>query len=172
MPDTSISDQIPNIPPPSGDPTQAEKYISKFIQLIDEDKLTVYHTDLSKFDPSTLQDHYRLGLKDYQVEVSHSKHPNSGKDSYVLLFTNLKKVSEGNCEKIILAYMHLDDSQFMKVKRASLQQAERIRRAEEEKRLKEVMHPIDKALEELNSSSDNISPDQPASPSSQAAVLT
>lgn len=152
MPDTSISNQIPNVPPPSGDPSQAEKYVGQLINLIDADKVTISHTDLARFDPSSLQDHFFIELRDYQVEVSHSKHPESGKDSYVLLFTNLKKVSDGNCEKIILAYLHIDDSQFMKFRRAYAQHAERKRRAEEEKRFKESMKPVDQILDQLSQS--------------------
>lgn len=140
------------IAPPVGDPSQAEKYINQLISLIDMDKVDVFHTDLSKFDPSNLQDHYRIELQDYNVEVSHSKHPNSGKDSYVLLFTNIKDVASGNSEKIILAYMHLDDSQFMRTKRAFLEQETRKRKAEEERKLKEALRPVDQILEQLSQS--------------------
>lgn len=151
MPDVpSFASQNPDLPPPSGDPNQAEKYINQLIQLIETDKLDVSHTDLAKFDPSSLQDHYSLELKEYRVEVSHSKYPSSGKDSYVILFTNIKNLTEGSVEKIILAYMHLDDSQFSKFKHAFLQQLERKKKAEEEKRLKEAMIPIDQALEQLD----------------------
>lgn len=151
MPDTPSSDQNPNLPPPSGDPRQAEKYINQLIELIENARLDVIHTDLAKFDPSALQDHYSLELKEYRVEVSHSKYPQSGKDSYIILFTNIQNISEGNFEKIILAYMHLDESQFAAFKKASFNQIERRRRAEEEKRLKETMVPIDQILEQLTS---------------------
>lgn len=139
-------------PPPSGDPSQAEKYINQLISLIETDKLSVSRTDLSKLDPSSLQDHYLLQLKDYRVEVSHSKHPNSGHDSYVILFTNIKNVADGNSQKIILAYMHLDASQFARFRKASVEQTERRKRAAEEKRLTEVMAPVDQALEQLTAS--------------------
>lgn len=140
-----------NIPPPSGDSKQAEKYINQLIQLIEVDKLDVSHTDLAKFDPSSLQDHYRLELKEYRVEVSHSKYPNSGKDSYIILFTNIKNLIDGYVEKIILAYMHLDDSQFAAFKKASLGQMERKRKAEEEKRLKTALEPVDQILQDFSS---------------------
>lgn len=142
-----------NLPPPSGDPQKAEKYVNQLISLLESDKLTISHTDLARFDPSSLQDHFFIELRDYRVEISHSKHPNSGKDSYVILFTNLKKVYDGSCEKIILAFMHLDDSQFMKFRRAYTQQADRIKKAEEEKRLKEALEPVTKILDNLSEGS-------------------
>lgn len=154
MPDINSSQQTLSIPPPSGDPIKAEKYVNQLINLIEVDKLTISHTDLSKFNPSFLQDHYFLQLKDYQVEVSHSKHPHSGKDIYTMLFTNLKNVANGSCQKVILAYMHLDDSQFIKFKRACSQQLERKRRAEEERRLKEALAPVDNLLEQLSGQSE------------------
>lgn len=153
MPDMTSDNQNPNLPPPGGDPSQAEKYINQLISLIDKDKLDVSHTDLSKFDPSTLQDHYRLELRDYQVEVSHSKHPDSGKDSYIILFTNIKNHLSGDCEKIILAFMHLDVNQFLRFKKVSLNQLDKKRRAEEEKRLKAALEPVDLLLEDLNGDS-------------------
>lgn len=153
MPDMTSDNQNPNLPPPGGYPSQAEKYINQLISLIDKDKLNVSHTDLSKFDPSTLQDHYRLELRDYQVEVSHSKHPDSGKDSYIILFTNIKNHLSGDCEKIILAFMHLDVNQFLRFKKVSLNQLDKKRRAEEEKRLKAALEPVDLLLEDLNGDS-------------------
>ncbi len=153
MPDpTFTTNQNPDIPPPSGDPKHAEKYVNQLIELIETDKLDVLHTDLGKFDPSSLEDHYRLELREYRVEVSHSKHPQSGKDSYVILFTNIKNLTDGNYEKIILAYMHLDNNQFIAFKKASSQQIDRKRKAEEEKRLKEAMLPIDQVLTNLTNS--------------------
>lgn len=148
MPEVS-SNQNPNLPPPSGDPTQAEKYINQLIQLIDADKLDVSHTDLAKLDPSSLQDHFQLELRRYRVELSHSKYPNSGKDSYVILFTNIKNVSDGSFEKIILAYMHLDENQFSAFKKASFGQIDRKRKAEEEKRLRTALEPVDQILHNL-----------------------
>ena len=139
-----------NIPPPSGDPSQAEKYITQLINLIDQDKLIVNHTDLTKFDPGNLEDHYRVDLDDYQIEVSHSKHPNSGKDSYIILFNNLKKLTEGSCEKVILAYMHLEHEQFIQFRKASIEQIERMKRLEEERRLTKALVPIENILNDLS----------------------
>ena len=142
-----------DLPPPSGDPKLADKYINQLIQLIESDKLDAQHTDLAKFDPSSLQDHYRLELKDYRVEVSHSKYPNSGKDSYIILFTNIKDLADGVCEKIILAYMHLDHNQFSAFKKAAIGQMDRKRKAEEEKRLKAALEPVDQILEDFSTGS-------------------
>lgn len=137
--------------PPAGDAKKAEKYISKFVTLIKADKLTVTHTDLSKFDPSALQDHYRVDFSDFSVEVSHSKQPNTGADSYVMLFTNINQITQsGNLEKVILAYLHLDPNQFIRFKDASHDQKIRIKKAEEEKRFNQAIVPIDQALEKLD----------------------
>ena len=152
MPDGLNTTNNINPPPPSGNPKQAEKYVDQLINLLQSDLLTINHTDLARFDPSSMQDHFNINLKDYQVEISHSKHPESSKDSYVMLFTNLKKITVGS-EKVILAYMHLADTQFMHFRKAYSQQVERRRKAEEERRLKEAMAPIDNALGQLSSPS-------------------
>lgn len=153
MPDDAqqISDMQDNLPPPSGDSSKAEKYISQLVEFINQDKLKVNQTDLTKFDPSALQNHYFLDLKDYQIEVSHSKHPDTGNDFFVILFNNIKNVRENCSEKVILAYMHLDRSQFETFKSSVQNQILRERKAEEEKRLHEAMAPIDQALESLSS---------------------
>lgn len=135
------------LPPPSGDPDQAEHYISQLVELINMDKLTVSHTDLARFDPTSLHDHYRLDLKDYEVEVSHNKQPDSGKDFYVILFNNLKFINEQYSEKVILAYLHLSEQQFKSFKSTVNKQTDRQKKAEEEKRLKEAMIPIDEVLD-------------------------
>ena len=154
MPDPNSANSSASIPPPSGDPTKAEKYVSQLINLLESDKLTITHTDLARFDPSSLQDHFIIKLKDYQVEISHSKHPTSGKDIYTMLFTNLKNVADGSCQKIILAYMHLDDGQFMKFRKTYAEQAERKRLAEEARKLKEALDPVDQILEQLSGHSE------------------
>ncbi len=136
--------------PPAGDALKAESYLAKVIDLINQDKLTVWHTNLEKFDPSNLEDHYRLELKDYSVEISHSKQPNSGADSFIMLFTNLKYVSEGCSEKIILAYLHLTSDQFHRFKQVAQTQTDRIKKIHDEQRFKSAMDPIDKALEDVS----------------------
>ncbi len=143
------------LPPPSGDTDKADYYLTQLIELMNADKLTAGRTDLSKFDPTSLQDHYRLDLKDYEVEVSHNKQPDSGKDFYVMLFNNLKYVSEKCTEKIILAYIHISGDQFAKFKTVADAQIERKRKEAEEKRFKEAMAPIDSALESLSGSRAN-----------------
>lgn len=142
-------------PPPSGDPDRAEHYINQLINFMSHDKVSVSHTDLAKFDPSSLEDHYRIDLNDYQVEVSHSKQPNSGKDSYVILFTNIKNLQQENCEKVILAYMHLNEDQFRSFKAAADDQIERKRKEAEEKRLKEALAPIDILLSQVAGDTDH-----------------
>lgn len=154
------------LPPPSGDPEQAEHYITQLIELLNIDKLTALRTDLSKFDPTSLHDHFRLDLKDYEVEISHNKQPDSGKDFYVVLFNNLKFVSNQCSEKVILAYMHLSEQQFKLFKSAADKQIERGRKAAEEKRLKEAMMPIDEMLDQLTTF--NSSPSGKTMPAIQA----
>lgn len=149
--DTSISNppEVEQLPPPSGDALMADRYIAQLIDLISQDKLTSLHTDLSKFDPTSLQDHYSVDLKDYEVEVSHNKLPDSGQDSYVILFNNLKFVNEKCTEKIILAYLHLTQDQFRNFKSTADEQLERKRKEAEEKRFKEALSPIDDLLAQL-----------------------
>lgn len=136
--------------PPRGDYQKAESYINKLVGLVESGKLEVVHTDLQKFDPGSIQDHYRMDLGDYQIEISHSKLPNSGTDSYVMLFTNLKNVSAGTAEKAILAYTQLSNNQFNKFKTAAESQIEERRRLEEEKRFNDALAPIDSLLNDAN----------------------
>ena len=146
------SDISAQLPPPIGDAEKAERYLTQLIELINADKLLVSHTDLSKFDPTSLHDHYRLDLKNYEVEVSHNKQPDSGEDFYIMLFNNLKLVNEKCTEKVILAYIHITGDQFAKFKTVAQDQIERKRKEAEEKRFKEAMAPIDSALEQLTAS--------------------
>lgn len=139
--------------PPRGDYQKADSYINRLVTLVEGGKLQVVHTDLQKFDPGSIQDHYRLDLNDYQIEISHSKLPNSGADSYVMLFTNLKSVKDGNAEKAILAYTQLSNNQFEKFKTAADTQIEDNRRLEEEKRFKDALAPIDSLLNEAANNS-------------------
>lgn len=154
------ADSSTQLPPPSGDSEKADRYILQLTDLISADKLTVSHTDLAKFDPTSLQDHYRLDLKDYEIEVSHNKQPDSGQDSYVILFNNLKYVNEKCTEKIILAYMHLTEDQFKNFKSTTDEYLDRKRREAEEKRLREAMAPIDQILTELSNSNPEPSEDE------------
>lgn len=135
--------------PPSADSEKAEKYINKLTKLIDRDIATVHHTDLSKFDLSTFEDHYWVDLDNFRIEISHSKRPDSGADSYVIIFTNIKHMQENPQEKIILAYIHLHTNQFIKFKSSAEDQLERRRKEEEEKKFKEAMSGVDEALDKL-----------------------
>lgn len=141
------------INPPRGDFETAEKYVSQLAELLNEEKIEVYHTDLKRFDPTTLQNHYTLNLKEYQIEISHSKQPESGKDSYVMIFNNMKQIAQGSRAKVILAYIYLTDTQFAKFKAVADQFIAKKKRAEEEKRFKEVLKPIDELLDQVSSES-------------------
>lgn len=139
-------------PPPSSDSQQAEKYINKLTKLMDNDIATVHHTDLSKFDFSTFEDHYWIDLENFRIEISHSKRPDTGADSYVIIFTNIKHMEENPQEKVILAYIHLHTNQFIKFKSSAEDQLERRRKEEEEEKFKEAMSEVDEALEKLTGS--------------------
>ena len=142
--------------PPSGDPEKAEAYVEKLVRLISSDKLKVFKTDLSQFGLNNLEDHYRIDLNDFIIEISHSKKPESLKDQYIMLFTNVKKFqAESSPEKVILAYIHLDTNQYIRLKSASSEQIGRIKKAEEEKRLKAALDPIDQELEKLEAESNH-----------------
>lgn len=137
--------------PPKGDLDKAEKYVSQLVDLINQRKIEVYHTDLAKFDPTSLQDHYSINLEKYQIEISHSKHQDSGKNSFVMIFNNLKNIAGGNGEKVILAYIYLADSQFSKFKIVADRFLEEKRRIEEEQNFKEALAPIDDLLDQVSS---------------------
>jgi hypothetical protein len=149
---TAESNTLPS-PPPCGDMENAEKYLNWLIDLIQTDKITVTHTDLRKFDPCSMQDHYFVPMDDYTVEVSHSKNPNTDADSFVMLFNNIKKIAAGNAEKVILAYIPLSDGQFRKFKLISDQQIERYIRQAEERRFQEAMAPVDQMFQKLSGGS-------------------
>lgn len=140
-------------PPPQGDETGAEKYVQKLIHLIDAGKVTPTRTDLQKFEIDSLQDHYFINLGEYEVEVSHSKHPESGQDFYVMLFNNIKQVEASCTNKVILAYSHLSAAQFTSFKASVERVTERQKREEENKRFQEVMTPVDQLLDNLDSKS-------------------
>jgi hypothetical protein len=140
-------------PPIQGNSQSAEKYLSQLMALIDQDKLKIAHTDLNKLSLTSLQDHYSLDLNEYQIELSHSKQAETGKDYYIMLFNNIKKMSACPPQKVILAYIHLTPEQFSNFKQTADAHIEKKRIEEEKKRFEETMAPIDQALEELNSNS-------------------
>ena len=138
------------LPPPSGDPQVAQKYADKVSSLIGQNKVVVIHTDLSRYDPSSLHDHYRIDLGDYQIEISHSKQPLNGTDSYVMLFNNLRNLREGLTQKVILAYLILSAEQFNRLKQVSDEQIETRRKIEEQRRFQQAMNPVDELLEKIS----------------------
>lgn len=149
-----MSDSAQTIPP-RGDIEKAEKYINQLVELLNQGKIDVTRTDLQKFDPTSLKDHYLVVLKDYQIEISHSQHPNTNKNSYVMIFNNLKNIAEGRGEKVILAYIYLTDSQFSKFKIVADGRIEALRRAEEEKRFNQAIKPIDELLNKVSGEAEN-----------------
>lgn len=164
MPEPQVQTVTPNVklPPPSGDSQRAEKYINQLIPLVSQGKLTVDHTDLSKYDPSSLYDHYRIDMKEYQLEISHSKAPLTGKDSYVLLFNNLKDIEAGYTQKVILAYLVLTADQFKRLQEVADEQIETRKKIEEEKRFSQAMTPVDAMLDQIAKGEVDIS--KPAQP--------
>lgn len=138
--------------PPVGDPRSAQKYIDELISLINQEKISVYQTDIQKFDPSSLQNHFLIELKDYKIEISHNKQTESGKDYYVILFSNLKRIEDGSADRAILAYMYLTEEQFRAFRSAAEGQIEKKKKQAEEKRLQQALEPVDAAFNELKSS--------------------
>ncbi|MDO8429308.1 MAG: hypothetical protein Q7S88_01645 [Candidatus Daviesbacteria bacterium] len=152
MPSSEQDAQNPTLPP-LGDREKSDKYIYWLTNLLDQDKLAVTHTDLKKFDLGAMQDHYRIDLDHYEVEVSHSKHPDNNQDFYVMLFNNLKTIqdqTDQNSEyvaKVILAYIHLTATQFQKFKTSSDGYLERRRLEAEAQRFRAAVKPIDEILQ-------------------------
>lgn len=156
MPDqSSLLDKTTTIQPPQGDSKSASDYINKLADLLNRDKVAVTHTDLKRYDLSSVQDHYQIVLHDYEVEVSHSKQAQTGKDFFVMLFNNIKKLKSGNGGKVILSYIHLTETQFKVFKSAADDQLDRIRKAEELKRFKTAMSPIDDLLLDISTQTTN-----------------
>ncbi|MBI2593732.1 hypothetical protein HYW44_03750 [Candidatus Daviesbacteria bacterium] len=137
---------VNELAPPKGSLDKAEGYIDQLVNLLNQKKIDVFRTDLKKFDPTTLQNHYSIHLKDYQIEISHNRHQETGKNSYVMIFNNLKNISEGSGERVILGYIYLADSQYSKFKIVADNQIEARRRAAEEKRFNKAVEPIDQLL--------------------------
>ncbi len=152
---------MPNdLPPPNADAHLASKYIDWIIDLINKDKLIISKSDLSKFgNLASMKDHYRINLEAYEVEISHSKHPEIGEDIFVMIFNNIKKIDPAlPNQRAILAYVNLTREQFEKIKTCADNQVDRQKREAAEKRFKEAMTPIDQVLDQIsnkeNSSSD------------------
>ncbi len=142
--------------PPRGDEAKGEKYIQDLINLIDNGKIQVHKTDLSQFNPSALQSHYRVDLDDFQIEISHSSHLETGANSFVIIFNNLKNIADGNTEKAILAYIHLTEIQYQRFLRAAENQLEKLRKIEDEKRFIRAVQPLDDKLAAIEESNRDI----------------
>jgi hypothetical protein len=142
--------------PPKGDEQKGEKYISDLVRLIEQGKVQVHKTDLSQFNPSSLQNHYRLDLDEFQIEISHSSHLDTGANSYVIIFNNLKNIADGNTEKAILAYIHLNEEQYRRFHQIAEDQIEKLRKIEDEKKFIEAVKPLDNILANLEQSNKDI----------------
>lgn len=136
--------------PPLGDPAKAENYLNRLVRLIDKDKASVFKTDLDKFDLTSIQNHYRVDLGDYDVEVSHSIQPETDKDFHTMIFNSIKKVTAGSSSKIILAYIHLTEDQFKLFKVSADEALERQQRRDDKERFIEVMQPVDDLFNNLD----------------------
>lgn len=157
MPDTNTNLQtIAHTTPPKGDEAKGEKYIADLIRLLENGKIQVYKTDLSQFNPSSLQSHYRIDLDDFQIEISHSTHLETGSHSYVIIFNNLKKIADGNTGKAILAYIHLNETQYVRFHKAAEVQIEKLQKIENEKRFLQAVRPFDDKIAQLEGSSNDI----------------
>jgi hypothetical protein len=157
MPDTNGNLQpVAQSTPPKGDEAKGEKYVADLIRLLESGKIQVYKTDLSQFNPSSLQSHYRIDLDDFQIEISHSTHLDTGSHSFVIIFNNLKKIADGNTGKAILAYIHLNETQYMRFHKAAELQIDKLQRIEDEKRFLQAVRPFDDKIAQLEQSTHDI----------------
>lgn len=156
MPNENNVQPLQPPPPPQGDEAKGEKYVSDLVRLIEQGKIQVHKTDLSQFNPSSLQNHYRVELNDFQIEISHSSHLDSGNNSYVIIFNNLKNIADGNTEKAILAYIHLTEPQYKRFFKAAEEQIEKLKKVEDERRFLDAVKPLDNLLSEIDQSNKNI----------------
>lgn len=142
-----MADSAPRLSvPPLGDPAKAEKYINSLSKLINHDKVKVNRTDLNNFDLSTMQNHLRVDLGEYDVEISHNIQPETNKDFYTMLFNSIKKLQDGHTDKVVLAYIHLSDTQYGRIKASCDEYLERRQREGDQQRFTEVMAPLDSVL--------------------------
>jgi len=104
-----------------------------------------------------MEEHYRIDLSQYDVEISHSKHPKSGEDIYTMIFNNLTQLGENrDLQRVILAFIHLDKKQFEQFKDAADSQIQRKWQEEEEKRFKDVMAPVDQLLKQAEGTDEKV----------------
>lgn len=152
--------------PPLGDSAKADRYVASLVKLIEKDRVKVIQTDLSRFDLSSMQNHYRIELGGYDVEISHSIQTETNKDFYTMLFNSIRHVQEGESDKVVLAYIHLNDSQFARFKASADEYLERRQREADASRFTEVMAPIDDVLNTMVAEVDPnaVIPEQPLMP--------
>lgn len=136
--------------PPLGDPEKADRYIASLVRLIAKDKVALTHTDLNRFDVTTMQNHYRVDLGDYDVELSHSVQPETNKDFYTIIFNNLTRLQDGKSDKVVLGYIHLTDEQYGRFKIAADEYLDRRRKEADKDRFAENIAPIEQLLDHLD----------------------
>ncbi len=152
-----MPNDAPSTPPPSGDSKKADEYISKITKLLSQDKVTATHTDLTQYEPCSISDHYKIIMDSYEVEVSHTKQPDTNKDFFIMLFNNVRQFEGSN--KLILAYIHLTNEQFRLFKGVADEQLARKKKEEEQRRFTSAMQPIDQILNEVSYSEQNPQPE-------------
>lgn len=136
--------------PPLGDNSKSESYVKRLIRLIEKDKVKVFQTDLNKFDLTTMQNHYRVDIGEYDIEVSHSVQPDTDKDFYTMIFNSIRKIQDSSTNKVILTYLHLTEDQYRRFKIAADEALERQKRKEDAVRFVEVMKPLDNVFNQLD----------------------
>jgi hypothetical protein len=144
-----MPDQKTHLPPPGADESKAQRYVDTLADLLEKDKVNVTQTDLSRFNSVSMEDHYRINLHDYDVELSHNKNSDTGEETFIMIFNSINKFEVGNPKPVILAYMRLTSEQFMKLKQASDNQIELARKKAEEERFNQTMAPVDQLLSNL-----------------------
>src|SRR5579884_1003285 len=150
--------------PPGGDSKQAQRYIDTLSELIKADKITVSQTDLSRFNSPSMEDHYRIDLQHYDAELSHNKNPETGEETFILIFNSINKFDNENPKPVILSYLRLTDEQFLKLKQAADNQLEKFRQVQEEERFTTTMAPIDQMLSQLGAGNSTIKSTPPPPP--------
>lgn len=150
------------LPPPGAESDKAQRYVDSLIRLIGNEKVLVTQTDLKRYNSPSMEDHYRINLKDYDIELSHNKNPETSEETYIMIFNSIGLIDPQNPQPVVLAYVHLEMAHFMRLKQAADSQIEKIRKAKEEARFKATMQPIEQLLDQMG----NDTPPPPHQPSS------
>lgn len=149
--------------PPGADSDKAEKYVAALVDLVSQDKLIVTQTDLSRFNSSSMEDHYRVNLEDYDVELSHNRNSETKEETFIMIFNSISKFDNAEPKPLILSYMHLTSEQYLKLKEVADAQIERNKKKEEEQRFLKTMEPVDALLDQLKTGGSS-APIDPADP--------